>query len=223
MPVSVYGLSYRIPDFAVKSIESITHNQEIDFTVVDSLSPASPELRNMLESYVDEGKIARLLKPNGNCKGYGLVEAFYMFPPDKSHDFFVFTDLDVVVPEGLNWLEKVTEAMRHHDLCGFSLDTVNYVPPNGGYSPIGFGCHLMGIKMDFFTTYFKRGSSFLDVELRAWANRPFQIPETLYHLGWDIWKVDTEYFADKVKGINYKDRPVDLEYVVYSVASSEKP
>lgn len=218
MTLSIYGITYRVPKYAELSIDSIVKNasQEIEFTVVDSLSGKSPEIRDrILKPRVDSGKISRALFPNTNCRGYGLVESFYRFPP-KDEDFFIFTDLDLIVPEGCDWISKVREAMKEYKLCGFSLSRENYVPPNGGHLEVGFGYWLMGIRTDFFMEYCPRGENLLDTEWRGAAGpSSYQIPDRLYHLGWDLYKDDPAYFEEKRKRIDYKASPGLTNYEVY--------
>jgi len=200
----LFGISYRRLDYLQKSISSILDsNPKISCYIVDSLSPHSDQIREWGRKQSN----LTWIESSTNCKGHGLIWSYQTFP--KS-DWFIFTDLDIVVPKNTDWFSELSKAMETSTIAGFSLDTSNYVPPNGGFSEDGFGCWLMGIKSAFFDFYLstKLTSGFTDGDLLWTAMQNgatiTKLPTKLYHLGWDLWKDDPEYFKEKQQGINWQ-------------------
>lgn len=242
--ISLFGLTYRRPEYLVKSLDSIirTASEPLEITVIDSHSHRSPEILEILQSYLEQSKIKRYISCKKNCRGYGFQWAFKNFTPKHSLTFL--TDLDVIVPsygEGLvGGSDWISATKRVHGFGGFSvaltsfpLDPVNYVPPNSGHldSYDGLSYWLMGIDTTIYHNYVINNPNAdlltLDSNLVSFfrrfttVKRMDQDPSTrsfikLYHQAWDLWKDDPDYWSDKVKGINwFADKPSDEDYVVY--------
>jgi len=216
--IHLYGLTYRAPEYLRKSLDSIIQNssEDLDITIVESNSEKSPEVRKVIESYVfDKSQIGpndkcRAMLMPGNTVGWGLLKAIDDFPPDsKDADFFILTDLDLIVPTGCDWVSLIREAheVRGRTLTGCTLSLENYVPPNHGYGgdSDSFGMWLMGVNIKQFKDFPRNphhpSCALVDHHVRGF----FQgrgiteklLSIRLYHLGWDIWKDDPDYFEHK--------------------------
>lgn len=217
--IHLYGISYRCPNYLVQSLDSILANtsEELCITVVDSLSHRSAEIREIGAKYVDDGKIKRFISCNQNCKGFGLKWAYENYPPEG--DFFIFTDLDLVLTDHL-WLDKLKDKMEHVSLSAARLSLVNAGPPNGGHraDDQGFGFWLMGVKRRFYDLHaMTNTNSTQDCHLLTLAGQfggYAKYDTELYHLGWDLWRDDPDYFNEKARGINWLNRTHN-EYNVY--------
>lgn len=227
--IKLYGLTYRVPQYAEKSIESILKNasEPIDFTVVDNLSSGSEKIRAYLRQLVSEKRISRALLMNCNAIGWGLVQAIQDFPPDDSETFFCVTDLDLVVPEGCDWVKTIRKAHEGGaKLTGCTLDISNYVnTPNHGYGgdEDGFGIWLQGINKESFFKHYTLGQNLIDSSMiAAIRNSGGSVQKLLdirlYHLAWDLWKDDPEYFQFKKinPGWVYQGKPPGLAYNLIS-------
>ncbi len=211
-----------MPQYFEKSIESIVSqsSEPLHITVVDSKSERSDQILEIAQRFLAEGKIQRFLACSENVRGFGMFRALRDFPPDPSEDFYVTTDLDLVVPAEVGYWNLLTrKAMEHHVLSGFSLDTANYLPPNSDHTGDGFGNWLCGIKKGFLEREFPARQNIQDYELGLRAmqngNAKYQIPARLIHLSWDLWKHDPEYFSDKKNTVWLKDPSPDWSYQVY--------
>lgn len=215
----LYGISYRMPSYFEKSIESIVGNasEKVYITVVDSFSERSSEIAVIAKRFLSEGKIQRFITSSENCKGYGMFKALKDYPPDDSENFYVTTDLDLIVPEGIFWNELTRNAMLTHELSGYKLSLVNYVPPNDGHTEMGgFGNWLMAIRKGFIEREFPNRQNIVDFELGLRASdSKYQIPVELYHQSWDLWKEDPNYFADKKHTNWLADPSSNCKYEVF--------
>lgn len=222
--LQVFGLTYRNPEFLDKSLTSIinTASEPIEISVIHSRCNdgyKNWEMNEKLDYFLYSGKIKRSVDCTGNCKGFGYQWAFREFAKGQDEDFVVLTDLDVVVPEGLDWIAKLRDSMKHAALTAFDLSMENYWnTPNYGHTQDGFGYWLMGVNKNFYAQHLHIPDCSLDSHLinRAHANghKITKLPDQLYHLGWDLWNTDPEYFADKVKGIDWL-RKEDYSYIVH--------
>lgn len=215
MTLSVYSLAYRMPSYFKESVESIVKNstEPLRMIVVDSKSNRSPEIAEIAKGFLKEGKIQIFLQASMNCKGYGIWEAYKRYPPDE--DWFVISDLDVAIRQPFAWNERLREKIKDNDLVGFSLDESNYVPPNGGHDNIGFGYWLTAVKVSLIKDKFPKEKNIIDSDLRTAAKKWCKLPDKLYHLSWNLWQDDPDYFSDKQKGIDWMKPPWGCEYVEY--------
>lgn len=200
--ISVYSICYRNLPNTIESLESIvnTASQPLDITVVESES--RPSIATYLAEKVADKTISRAMLFKNNVRGVGLKKAIELFPPKG--DFFILTDLDVVVPSGADWLGEIIRARQEGNIMtGFPLNPVNYVPPNGGHSDNGFGCWLMGVDTNVYINTYPKHWNIVDgklIQQHMFYGKVKRINEiSLYHLGWDLWKTDESYFAQKVR------------------------
>lgn len=226
MTISVYGLSYLMPEYILKSLPSMLDNttEKLCFTVIDNKTKNSEEIFSIIKPLVDCGKVKRYIQLSGNDMLNGFNRGYALFPPDRSEDFFVFTELDLIV-RGFDWVAETRRMQSKAILSGFKLSDENYVPPNKGHMEDGIsvGFWLMGLK----TTQFNKVMSSVycmnqpvqDYKIRTMMSTQGKITRDndheLYHLGWDIWKDDPEYFDRKLKGIDWSQRtcsPVEFVY-----------
>lgn len=217
--IYVYGLTYRVVDYARRSINSIIENasEPIHFTVIDSKSENSDRIYNeVCRPLIHQGKIQNYVQLKKNANIIGLYQGYDLFPPDKTEQFFVFTELDLVVPG--DWIKEIREA--DYQFCGFKLDETNYVYPNGGHTDNGHDCGywLMSINRKIFDKVRPKKKGMMDRQLRQkFYDQGFkmkQIQMPLYHLAWDLWKDDPQYFKKKVDGFEWNiGLPSPIEFV----------
>ncbi len=210
-----------MPRYLCLSLDSIIENtapSELEITVVDSLSDKSETIREIGHNYVDLGLIKRFVSCNTNCKGYGLKWAYQNFPTEA--DFFIFTDLDLILTDPL-WLDKLKDKMTRYSLSAASLSLENYVPPNGGHKDDSesFGFWLMGVKKSFYEGYaIPNNTATQDCHILTLARTyggAEKYDTRLYHLSWDLWKDNIDYFNDKARGIDWLTYSKDSQYNVY--------
>lgn len=219
----MYGLTYRMTDYCRQSVESIVTNasEPVNFTVVDSRSDCSEATKTWCLEALNLGRIQQFVAASSNSKAAGLDWAYREFPPDE--DLFVFTDLDIVVPRGLDWVRLLREAHKTYCCVGWGLDPSNYVPPNSGHSDDGFGIWLVGLSRRFFDQHYPPGRVVVDSYLRTYASvGAVKLPQRLYHLGWDVWKDDPVYWQQKVAGVDWWKNP-DATYEVYRQGTDSGP
>jgi hypothetical protein len=200
--IHVYGLAYWILPYSQKTIDSIlaTASEKIHITVIEGRSKHSGAFMDWGQDCLTNGKIQRFVAADDNCRGLGLNWAFNNHPPDASEDFCVFTDLDLLIPSGVDWIQETRQAMKVGSCSGFSLDEKNYLPPNSGHSSIGFGNWLMACKTHPFSQY-PKDLAFQDVFVTQHMRKfgpTCQIKTQLYHLGWDAPRDDPDYWQYKI-------------------------
>lgn len=217
----VYGMAYWVLDYANKTIDNLLESstEKLHITVVEGKSKHSADFLAWAKDCLSKGKIQRFITADDNCKGAGLIWAFNNYPPDKSENFCIFTDLDVLVPKGVDWVKAIRIRMKKKVVVGFDLSTENYVPPNYGFS-IGdeyYGNWLMACNLRVFKKYPLR--SFQDSEViqhMLKSGESVKIPIKLTHLGWDAWKDDPEYWAFKIDNLNWQSASnLPITYTVY--------
>ena len=210
--IYVYGLSYRVASYAKKSLDSIIANasEPIRIIVGDNPSPKSIETVSLLQEYKAGHKISSYLLFEKNIKTRAFLKMYQALPPDDECDFFVFTELDLVVPTGLDWIQEL-KAMRRLGAvdCGFSLSLSNYVPPNSGHDPDlnghAMGIWLLGIDNLIFRKTYPMNGPFTDTLLHAHMSqfgKKIRSRKELYHLGWDLWRDDPDYWKLKLDVYN---------------------
>lgn len=208
--IHVYALSYRVTDFVKSSLDSLLDNtsEKINLTIVDNKSKNSEEISKYVCSLVDQGKVNRYIQLEKNVQIMAFNQALNMYPPDNSEDFFVLTELDLIV-KNFDWLKETRSMMKEGNvLSGFRLSLENYKPPNGGHVDDGISCGfwLMALKKDLFFKVCPLNIALADHRVRWYMSnygRMKQNSNCLYHLGWDLHKIDPEYFNEKVKGIKW--------------------
>lgn len=220
--IHVYALCYWILPYAQKTIDNMLENatEPLHITVVEGNSKHSSQFLAWAKEQLEANKIQRFITANFNCKGSGLLWAYDNFKPDSSEDFCIFTDLDLLVPAGTDWVGMTRSAMRVAAVSGFQLSAENYVSPNWGWSEAeqSFGNWHMAIKTKAIDTY-PRHLSFEDSIMIGHAMQygpRSQIKQRIYHLGWDAAKDDKEYWDAKLKDMNWQSsNKIDGKYKVY--------
>ena len=212
--IYVYGLCYRILEYAEKTISNLKNNASENFNLicVEAKSCNSNKFFEWGKKCLKEKKINKFITSSTNCKGDGIRWAIENIPPDDSEDFIVITDLDVLVPDNTDWIKEIRNKIKDNVICGFTLSNENYVPPNFGWHENFvlknkiFGTWLMGIKKEplfkVLKNFKKNNTQIEDIKLIKaiceYGTRNI-IDKKLYHLGWDVWKDDPEYWKDKHK------------------------
>ena len=223
--IHLYGLCYWLLPYAQKALDSLLENasEPLCITVVEGRSKNSDKFLEWGKQCISEGKIERFIAASDNCRGKGLVEAFHQYPPYYSgEDFCIFTDLDLLFPQGYDWIKATREAMKVGSTSGFQLSDENYVPPNYGWNlnERSYGNWVMGIKIEAFRTY-PREWSFQDSVVINHALKygpQVQIQQRVYHMGWDAWKPlpegDPEYWRLKHENMNWQE--ANGKYITYT-------
>jgi hypothetical protein len=213
--IHVYGLCYRILDYAKKTVDNLreTASEDFNLTCVEGKSCNSESFLNWGKQCLENKKIQRFITSSTNCRGYGLSWAIKNFKPDDSEDFFILTDLDVLVPKNIDWIKEVREKMKNNVISGFTLNNENYVYPNSGWneheniSKKLFSLIIMSVKTKYyFKIYEKSLVNLIDSEIissmSSYGKRDL-IDSKLYHLGWDAWKDDSVYWENKKNKNNW--------------------
>jgi glycosyltransferase involved in cell wall biosynthesis len=206
---------WRIEAYARRTLESLRGNASEDFrlVVVDNRSVHSAAIAAWAAAEVARGGIDLFLGLEDNIYGNALRTGYELSPPDASEDFFVFTDLDLVVPDGLDWIAETRRMQSDPGLAvsGFSLSLENYLPPNSGHEsdPYGhaMGVWLMGIKRALYDAHFPDDTPLVDHLLLNTLGRHGRIERSrreVYHLGWDIPRDDPEYWQLKLAGVPWR-------------------
>ena len=221
--IYVYGLCYRMLDYAKKTVDSLRETASEDFylTCVEGKSCNSEKFLNWGKQYLENKKIQRFITSSTNCRGYGLKWAIENFKPDNSEDFFILTDLDLLVPKNVDWIKEAREKMKDNVISGFTLSNENYVYPNSGWCENTnilkkiFGVWIMSVKTKkFLEVYENQNHVLIDTHVIAYMcqyGKRDIINSKLYHLGWDAWKDDKLYWQDKLKKNNWLSKKDDDE------------
>lgn len=212
--IYLYGLCYRILQYADKTVERLRETASEDFNLicVESKSYKSNDFLIWAKQKIKEKKIQKFISSSTNCKGDGLRWAIENIPPDDSEDFFIMTDLDLLVPKNVDWIKEIRDKIKNNVICGYTLSNENYVKPNWGWHENDviqnktFGTWLMGIKKEPFSKVLENlkkrklqiEDSLVIQEICKYGKRDI-IDKKLYHLGWDSWKDDPYYWDDKQK------------------------
>ena len=213
--IHVYGVCWRMPTYVRLTVESLRRNASEDFrlVVVDNKSVNSPAIAAWAQSQVACGGIDLFLGLADNIYGNALRTGYELSPPDASEDFFMFTDLDLVVPDGLDWIAETRRMQSDPALAvsGFSLSLANYLPPNSGHSPDphghAMGVWLMGVKRALYDRHFPGDTPLVDHLLLNALGKHGRLERSrreLYHLGWDIPRDDPEYWQLKLAGVPWQ-------------------
>ena len=210
-------------DYAKKTVDSLRETASEDFylTCVEGKSCNSEKFLSWGKECLENKKIQRFITSSTNCRGYGLKWAIENFKPDNSEDFFILTDLDLLVPKNVDWIKEVREKMKDNVISGFTLSNENYVYPNNGWCENTnilkkiFGVWIMSVKTKkFLEVYENQNHVFIDTHIIAYMcqyGKKDIIDSKLYHLGWDAWKDDEFYWKDKLKKNNWLSKKDDDE------------
>lgn len=210
--IHVYGVCWRMPTYVQRTVESLrrTASEPFRLVVADNRSENSAEIARWAAAQVARGGVDLFLGLEGNIYGNALRTGYELSPPDTSEDFFMFTDLDLVVPDGLDWIAETRRMQSDPALAvsGFSLSLENYLPPNSGHHPDpnghAMGVWLMGIKRALYEHHFPDETPLVDHLLLGALGRHGRIERSrkeLCHLGWDIPRDDPEYWRLKLRGV----------------------
>lgn len=213
--IHVYGVCWRMPDYVRRTVESLHRNASEPFrlVVVDNKSANSGAIATWAEAEVARGGVDLFLGLEDNIYGNALRTGYELSPPDESADFFVFTDLDLVVPDGLDWIAETRRMQADPALAvsGFSLSLANYLPPNSGHDPDpnghAMGVWLMGVKRALYDAHYPDELPLVDCLLLNTLGRHGRIERSrreLYHLGWDIPRDDPAYWQLKLAGVPWR-------------------
>jgi hypothetical protein len=210
-------------DYAKKTVDSLRETASEDFylTCIEGKSCNSEKFLTWSKQYLENKKIQRFITSSTNCRGYGLKWAIENFKPDNSEDFFILSDLDLLVPKNVDWIKETREKMKDNVISGFTLSNENYVYPNYGWnenqniSSKLFGVWLMAVKTNIFTKIYKDiDINLIDMNIISnmcqYGQRDI-IDSKLYHLGWNSWKDDESYWNDKIIKNNWHSRKDDDE------------
>jgi hypothetical protein len=216
--IHVYGLCYRILDYAKKTVDNLreTASENFNLTCVEGKSCNSESFLSWGKQCLENKKIQRFITSSTNCRGYGLKWAIENFQPDDSEDFFILTDLDLLVPKNVDWIKEVREKMKKNVVSGFTLSNKNYVYPNikwnenENISNKLFGVWLMSVNTKIFLNIYKKNNvNLIDSDIIRKMSKHGKrdiIDSKLYHLGWDSWKDDKNYWEDKKNKNNWNSR-----------------
>lgn len=206
--IYIYGLCYRIVEYADKTINSLRETASEDFflTCIEAKSCNSNKFYEWGIDSLKSKKIQRFITSSTNCRGYGYNWAIKNFPPDNSEDFLIMTDLDLLI-DNFDWIKEIRKKMENNVICGFTLNNKNYVYPNSGWHENFvkenkyFGMWLMAIKTKPFLEILNNMNENVEDmniinKIKKYGNRDI-IDKPLYHLGWDTWKDDKDYWNDK--------------------------
>jgi hypothetical protein len=183
-----------------------------------------------MKRLVDAGHIDCYIQLKNNSMIWAFQEAYRLNPPPDEEKFVMFSELDLIIPENLDWVKETRKMQEQAELTGFGLSLENYVPPNGGHldDNITFGIWLMAINKGIYDKFSKHYKQFnlplADYKIRDltlhYGGRVLKGPNVLYHLGWDIWKVDKEYWEEKMKGIQWDKAHKPLLHYIYKKENS---
>lgn len=210
--ITIYGLSFWSLNYLKKSLNSIIKNasEPIKIIVGDNKSKNSKEIKNYLIEMGESDKIHNAIFFEENIRTKAFLQMYNIVNPSIEDDFFVFTELDLVVPDGLDWIKEIRKMRNQSAIdCGFSLSLENYIFPNGGHNPDPngneMGIWLLGLDRKIFHENFPKNGKLTDGQIHNFFRTRGKIIRSrkeLYHLGWDIWKDEPEYWKFKEAGAN---------------------
>jgi hypothetical protein len=130
----VYSVAYYCGDYIINSIHSLRNatGDPFNLTLCENESINSPVIRELLREEVDIGNVDTSIMFKGNLLSSSLRYAYMLNPPkNDSEDFVVFTDLDLKVPHGIDWIDELKMRLAHPEvgLVAFDLDPINYLTP----------------------------------------------------------------------------------------------
>src|SRR5271166_6753883 len=110
--IHLYGSLYYYFDYAVRSLASIQEyaSEPIKIHVFDVKSPNSGKSIDYFSTLVEAGTIDEFFAYEDNVKGWGYLPLLKECPADDTEDFFVFTDLDVMVD--FDWIKETRRLQK---------------------------------------------------------------------------------------------------------------
>lgn len=222
--IHLYALSYLLEKYNIKSLDSIVKNasEPVCITVIDNKSTASPKIFTHVKKLIDQGKIKRYIQLTDNVQIMAFNQAYQLFPPDNSEEFFMLTELDLLV-QNVDWVKETRLMMKQPrvNITGFRLDPSNYKPPNGGHVDDGVSCGfwLMGLNTAQFNRIYPVDKMALEDNrvrnaMSIMGGIPKQCPKTVYHMTWDAHKDYPAYFKLKADGIHWNfDSKSKVEFI----------
>lgn len=129
--IYVYSVAYYCTDYILKCIHSLRNDtkEKFNLTVCENQSPNSHIIKQLLKKEVDNHNIDTYIKFNENLLSSSLKYAYKLNPPKTdSEDFIVFTDLDLKIPNGVDWIQELRKRFAYPEvgLVAFDLDPINY-------------------------------------------------------------------------------------------------
>ena len=132
--IYIYAIAYYCTDYILNSIHSLRDStrEEFNLTVFENQSSNSPLIRQLLEREVHNGNIDTYIAFSENLLSSAVKYAYKLNPPgaDSEH-FIVITDLDLKVPDNIDWVEELRRRFAYPEvgLVAFDLDLINYETP----------------------------------------------------------------------------------------------
>lgn len=132
--IYIYAIAYYCTDYVLNSIHSLRSStrEEFNLTVFENLSSNSPLIRQLLEKEVHNGNIDTYIAFSENILSSAVKYAYKLNPPgaDSEH-FIVITDLDLRVPDNIDWAAELRRKFAYPEvgLVAFDLDPLNYETP----------------------------------------------------------------------------------------------
>jgi hypothetical protein len=208
--IHFYGMTYWMVEYLQATIDSLLAeaSEAVHITIIENNSPRSSEFLSWGLEQLTKNRIQRLITSSTNDKGLGVTWAIKNFPPSDDEDFFVCSDMDLILPANYDWIRSIRNSMKRHVICGHSLSPENYLPPNRGWGREGnvFGMYFVGIKKCVFNSW-PANKNIQDVLLLKHAERfgsRQKILTELYHLGWNIPKDCPAYWQEKLAGVDWQ-------------------
>lgn len=129
--IYVYADAYWCTDYILNSIHSLRNStrEKFNLTVCENKSPNSHIIKYLLKKEVDNGNIDTYIIFSENLLSSVVKYAYKLNPPKTdSEDFIVFTNLDLMMPGGVDWLQELRKRFVHPEvgLVAFNLDPINY-------------------------------------------------------------------------------------------------
>jgi hypothetical protein len=245
--VKLYVLTYWMSDYIKPCLDSIIGGTKTDLDIVigENLSPHSEKSREIIRQYIKDGKIKEAYFFDANLYVSAFKYLYILSPPTDEGDYVVFCESDVVWQSKKDWLEEEFSVIKNFPeigLVAYDLDPINYVPPNSGHlESIEFtidqrtGIYLGASSGIWLLLVHKHIADKLDVcyptyiecALHNWTPQLGflygRMREQMYHLGWDAWKDDPEYFEQKYRMIESFQQTISLStYTRVTIDGEEK-
>lgn len=244
--VYIYTVAYWSESYIDRMIRNIraTTESDINITVAENQSP-NPKVGKVCRQLLKEGLIDTYIKFTPNIYMQFGREAYLLSPPgEDSEDFIVVSDGDLLVPEGVDWVEEIRQRFVYPEIAwtSFNLNPINYLhgshikcesdrPMDMRYRmPLEYGgLWLAGVRKTVFEEYIQTTPFFRDVYFHFYIEDSDyeygRIPIKLYHMYWDLdcqELLDSKCTIEKGRVVSYKpgvqengDPPVKFKYRIY--------
>lgn len=129
--IYVYADAYWCNDYILSCIRNLRNStkEKFNLTVGENKSPNSNIIKEVLKKEVENGNIDTYIRFDENLLSSCLKYAYRLNPPkDESGDFIVFTNTDLKVPNGVDWIQELRKRFAYSEvgLVAFDLDIINY-------------------------------------------------------------------------------------------------